>query len=318
MSTAGRDRPRADHAARAGLTPGRLLRLLRLPFLSVTLVGCAIGIGAASASGAAVSVPVALATIAFACLVHAGANVLNDHYDARNGSDAANLDRIAPFTGGSRLIQNGEIGTAAVGRIGAALLLAALPIGLWLAARDPWPLLPIGIAGVAIAWLYSAPPVALMCRGLGEPAIAVAWALVVAGAAVVQDARVWPATLPLATAFGLLVANVLFVNTFPDRAADTLAGKRTLVVRLGPSRAWRLYPWIAGIAHALTVVAVVAGVLPLAGLLALASAPLAWRAAHSLAGDGAHPARLAPAIKATIGTALVHGTLVATALFSVR
>jgi 1,4-dihydroxy-2-naphthoate octaprenyltransferase len=34
-------------------------------------------------------------------------NVVNDYYDHLNGTDAANVERIFPFTGGSRFIQNG-------------------------------------------------------------------------------------------------------------------------------------------------------------------------------------------------------------------
>ena len=40
--------------------------------------------------------------LALGLIVHAAVNVLNDYYDALNGSDAANTARVFPFTGGSR------------------------------------------------------------------------------------------------------------------------------------------------------------------------------------------------------------------------
>ena len=40
-------------------------------------------------------------------LLQAGVNVFNDYYDHDNGCDAANTERVFPFTGGSRFIQNG-------------------------------------------------------------------------------------------------------------------------------------------------------------------------------------------------------------------
>ena len=47
-----------------------------------------------------------------ALVAHAGANVLNDYFDARNGADDANQQGLFPFTGGSRLIQNGAVSVA--------------------------------------------------------------------------------------------------------------------------------------------------------------------------------------------------------------
>ena len=46
-----------------------------------------------------------LGLAAIAC-VHAAGNVLNDVNDDRGGTDRVNEDRIFPFTGGSRFIQN--------------------------------------------------------------------------------------------------------------------------------------------------------------------------------------------------------------------
>ena len=43
-------------------------------------------------------VPRALATLLLALVAHAGANVLNDYFDARNGADAANDQGLFPFT----------------------------------------------------------------------------------------------------------------------------------------------------------------------------------------------------------------------------
>lgn len=51
----------------------------------------------------------ALLTIFAIILIHSSANVLNDYFDAKNGSDDANTARIYPFTGGSRFIQNGVL-----------------------------------------------------------------------------------------------------------------------------------------------------------------------------------------------------------------
>ncbi|MFZ3219991.1 MAG: prenyltransferase, partial [Rhodoferax sp.] len=158
----------------------------RPAFLSVTLAGALIGLGTAHADGLAINLAKALLTVLFALMAHAGANVVNDYYDALNGTDAANQQRLFPFTGGSRFIQNGVLSLRATRLFGYTLLAAVIPAGLWLTAHSASGLLLIGLAGLLIAWAYSAPPLQLMARGVGELAIVGGWLLVVLGTDFVQ------------------------------------------------------------------------------------------------------------------------------------
>ncbi len=294
----------------------RYVAATRPAFLSVTLVGCLLGLASAHAGGIALDPAIALITVFFALVAHAGINVLNDYYDALNGSDAANTERRYPFTGGSRFIQNGLISVSATGIFGYALLMAVVPAGLWLTSYSAPGLLWIGLAGLAVGWAYSAPPFRLMSRGLGEAAVACGWLIVVLGADYVQrGAFAW---LPLVAGlpYALHVANLLYINQFPDVKADAGAGKRNLVVRLGPGRARWLYPAIAAAAYLWLIGAVLAGVLPALALVALTAAFPAFSAARVLARNALRPAALDPAIRATIGAALMHGALLAAALFA--
>jgi len=164
--------PAAEPTLAAYRNPlARYFAATRPAFLGVTLVGCLLGVAAAAADGVALDALTAFLTLAFALVAHAGINVLNDYYDALNGSDAANAERRFPYTGGSRFIQNGVLSVRATGVFGYALLAAVVPAGLWLAQRSAPGLLWIGLAGLAIGWAYSAPPFKLMSRGLGEAAV---------------------------------------------------------------------------------------------------------------------------------------------------
>ncbi len=102
-------------------------------------------------------------------LIHAGANVLNDGCDNLNGCDAANTGRIHPFTGGSRFIQNGVLTGDHNFKLGGALLLAGSALGLWVLALSGPGLLVVGLIGVVLS---IAPP-CLVCRGLGDPVVAI-------------------------------------------------------------------------------------------------------------------------------------------------
>ena len=157
-------------------------RMTRPGFLSITLVGCLLGFALAAACGCGFDVTLAVVTVVLALLAHAGANVLNDYHDARNGADAANAQGIFPFTGGSRLIQQGLVSEEDTHRWAWVLMGLVVLGGLWLSVRSGGGLVLIGLAGVLLAWAYSAPPLKLMSRGLGELSVAAAWWLVVVGA----------------------------------------------------------------------------------------------------------------------------------------
>jgi 1,4-dihydroxy-2-naphthoate octaprenyltransferase len=287
----------------------------RPAFLSVTLLGCVLGLASAYAGGTTLEPLSAFLTLVFALVAHAGINVLNDYYDALNGSDAANDERRFPYTGGSRFIQNGVLSLRATGVLGYALLAVEVPAGLWLTHRSGPGLIWIGVAGLAVGWAYSAPPLKLMSRGLGEAAVACGWLIVVLGADYVQRGAFSWTPVVAGLPYGLHVANLLFVNQFPDLKADTAAGKRNLVVRFGAQRARWIYPGIAAAAYLWLAGAVLAGALPALALVALASALPAFIASRTLARRARQPALLDPAIRATIGAAMLHGTLLAAALF---
>jgi 1,4-dihydroxy-2-naphthoate polyprenyltransferase len=294
----------------------RYVLATRPPFLSVTLFACLIGLGSAHASGVTIIWATALAAIVFALLAHAGVNVLNDYYDALNGSDAINTDRVFPFTGGSRFIQNGVLSKAATARFGAALLMLVVIAGLWLASRSGPGLLAIGLAGLIIGWAYSAPPLKLNSRGLGEPAVATGFTLIVLGSDYVQRHAFALAPLIAAGSYALLVTNILYLNQFPDRAADAAAGKRHWVVRLAPRQARWVYVVIGVGAYGWLIGAVLTGQLPARALLALLAAVPSALAARELLRHAAQPHALAPAIRKTIAAAALHGVLLAGALFS--
>jgi 1,4-dihydroxy-2-naphthoate polyprenyltransferase len=290
--------------------PSLLLRMTRPGFLSLTAVACVLGF---ASGGAWSDVRIAHASAAFvlALVMHAAANVLNDYEDARNGADEANTAGIFPFTGGSRLIQQGIVTIEQTRALGLTLLAIGVAGGIVLAWFTGTALLVIGLVGVLLAWSYSAPPLKLMSRSLGELAVGAAWGLVVLGAAYVAHGSISAGAGSVATGFALLAANILLVNEIPDASADAAVGKRTSVVLVGAAGAARVYAALALITQAWLIAAVVLGVAPRGALGGLASAPFAFAACVLVVRHAAQPDRLAPAIKLTIVTALAYGLGVA-------
>ena len=290
--------------------------MTRPAFLPVTAVACLLGLSTAAACSGGLKLPRAVATVLLALMAHAGANVLNDYCDARNGADAANRDGLFPFTGGSRLIQRGAVSVADTGRWAAFLLLALVPLGLWLAVISGPGLLAVGATGLLLAWAYSAPPLALMSRGLGEAAVALAWWLMVIGADYTQRGHFSVITATTAVSLALLLANILLINGFPDAAADAAVGKRTLVVRLGPVPAAGMYLGLVLLAHGWLAVSVGLLITPQAALWGLVSLPVSLAAAALLWRHATEPQRLRPALALTVAAANLHGLAMAAGLAS--
>jgi len=292
----------------------RYLLATRPAFLSITLAGCLLGFATALAGGVPFSWMLAIVTLLLALLAHAGINVLNDYCDHLNGTDERNTRRIYPFTGGSRFIQNGVLTPSQVLGLAIVLFVLTMAGGLWLLGMSGMGLFWIGLAGLAIGWAYSAPPLQLNSRGLGELCVASGFLLIVAGADYVQRggfaALPWLVALP----YALLVTNILFINQFPDRDADLASGKLHWVARLQPEIAARGYGLILLLAGFALLFSIVNGTLPRAGvvgLFALLPALLAWRQLQRLA---VTPEHLAPAIRLTLLAAHLLPLLLAATL----
>ncbi|MCB1865448.1 MAG: prenyltransferase [Chromatiales bacterium] len=301
--------------AALGHSPLRYLVATRPGFLAVSAVPVALGAAAAHFAGASLEAGVVAATGIGALLVHAGVNVLNDFYDDRSGGDALNAERVFPFTGGSRVIQNGVLSGAAMARFGMTLLALGAAIGFALLARGGWPLAALGALGLWLGWAYSAPPFSLAARGLGEPAVAIGFGLLIpVGTWLAQGLPFHALPLIAGGPFALLVAAVLYINQFPDFRADSAVGKRNWVVRLGRKRAVIGYYLLVVLAYGALVTAIALRWLPAAALAAAAPAALHYAAARTLARNYERPQGLVPAIRLTIAGTIVHGALLATAL----
>lgn len=292
----------------------RYFAATRPAFLTASLMAAVIGLAVSWHAGIAFSVPLALVTLLFALLAHAGVNVLNDYYDALNGTDAQNTERIFPFTGGSRFIQNGVLTLAQTRNYGFALLLGVVFAGLWLMANSAPQLLYVGIAGLFIGWAYSAPPFRLNSRGMGELCVAAGFLAITVGTDFVQRKDFALAPFVAGLSYALLVTNLLYINQFPDRTADTAAGKLHWVARLEIQHARWGYVLIVALSYVWLLVSVVLGWLPLWVLVAFFALPLSVKAARLLLRHAAQPQQLGDAIKLTIAAMMAHGALLSLAL----
>jgi 1,4-dihydroxy-2-naphthoate polyprenyltransferase len=176
-----------------------------------------------------------IAALVAMLLLHGGANVLNDVCDFRKG-----LDReVLPVSGAvvRGLLSPGEALRGALVLFGAGSLL-----GLFLAWMSGWSILLIGLIGVAVGVLYSATPLGLKYRALGDLAVFLNFGLLGSlGAWTIQAGR--PAWLPVfwALPFSLLVVGILHANNWRDIRGDKAGGCATVASLLGERRSEAYY-----------------------------------------------------------------------------
>ena len=246
----------------------------RLPFLSATFVPVLLGIAAAAYAGS-FDWWLALLTVVGAAAIHIGLNVANDVFDTLSGADDLNVNPTQ-YSGGSRVIQYGLVTLRQMSTISITAYVVGGAIGIYLViSRGSIELLAIGIAGVLLSVFYTAPPLRLVHRGLGELTTALGFGpIMVMGAYVVQTKELAWEPLVASIPVAIFVALILYVNEIPDRGADAAAGKRTLVVRWNDRLVTSAFLVAALAAFAVVAIGAITGVLPRPTLLALLALPL--------------------------------------------
>lgn len=227
-------------------------------------------------------------------------NASGDVIDFDSGADLAVApeDR-SPFSGGKRVLVDGLLSRDETWLIAAAGYALGAACGLAIVAwREP-AVLWLGIAGIACAFFYHAPPLRLSYRGLGEAAVGLCYGpLICAGTYLVQRGEVSTAVVGLSIPLGLLIAAFLWINEFPDYLADRAAGKRTWVVRLGRPRAARGFAALVAVAFAALAVLPLVGVPAGVWLGGIAAVPAVAAVRRALA----HPEDTAALIPAQVNT----------------
>jgi 1,4-dihydroxy-2-naphthoate octaprenyltransferase len=199
-------------------------------------------------------VPTFIAALLGALFIQVGTNLSNDYSDARRGADTE--DRLGPVrvTAGG-LVPPRQVLIATYVAFGLAVL-----AGVYLIATAGWELLAVGAASILAGVLYTGGPRPYGYEGLGEVFVFLFFGVVaVTGSYFAQVERLEWEAFVLAVPVGLLASAILVVNNTRDLETDRRAGKRTLAVRLGRTRARGLYaamvygafltaplPWLLG------------------------------------------------------------------------
>jgi 1,4-dihydroxy-2-naphthoate octaprenyltransferase len=213
-------------------------------------------------------------TLIGALLAHISVNVLNDYFDYRSGIDLA--AKRTPFSGGSGILPAGLLKAQQVYLFGLVSLIGVGAIGIYFTIEYGWKILPLGVAGMLVVYLYTThitrnPLLCAIAPGLGFGP------LMVVGTYFTQTGE-YSVTAGLASLVpGFLVSNLLLLNQFPDVEADKVASRRHIPIAYGRRFSARVYAVLMAATYVSLAVAVGFRVLPLTALIGLLTLPLAVR-----------------------------------------
>jgi 1,4-dihydroxy-2-naphthoate octaprenyltransferase len=254
--------------SRVGRRAGAVWEVVRPFAYTASVIPVAAGGALAWVDGRFNLLPFALALIG-AVALHSGTNIVNEIYDVRQGIDTITSPRA------SHAILKGRIGERDAFRVAMLFFGLAVLVGLGLTVLRGWPIVALGLIGLAGGYFYTAPPFQYKFHALGVPLVFLLMGPLMTVGSYFAVTGTWSLTaLWLSLPIGLLVAAILHGNEWRDVSEDTRAGITTLSSRLGRDFAHYAYLAMTLGAYVTLGLAVVFGVLPPQVMIAVLSLPL--------------------------------------------
>ncbi|HLG62652.1 MAG TPA: 1,4-dihydroxy-2-naphthoate octaprenyltransferase [Ktedonosporobacter sp.] len=216
----------------------------------------------------------------FSCLfLQIGTNYFNEYFDHRYGLDHAGS------LGAMTVIFRHEMTAGQVLAGGITSFVIAALLGLVLIFQVGPAIILFGLAGMVIAYFYSARPFKFASRGLGDILVFIAMGFLMTwGSYYVQiphwSWRVIAASIPV----GFLVTAILNMNNVRDYQDDLAVNKKTLPVRFGLRFGQRFHAWLLRGSYIAVILFALLNVLPIYSIAALLTFPLAYRNIRAVLG----------------------------------
>ncbi|MBN1860902.1 MAG: prenyltransferase [Candidatus Thermoplasmatota archaeon] len=209
----------------------QIVKLARMPIVLAVIPIFLIGVLFAVRSGVDFSLVNFFWGFSILLIIEIAASFANDYYDY----EADKHNRQFGFSGGSGvLLEYPKLLPFAKWASVTMFILALILTGLFIVVAS-LPLWVLGYIGVAVffCWFYTAPPLRLVYRGLGEIPHLLAGIMFPGWGYLILTGTITSHLLIFAIPFGFLGLTVILNFEIPDREADIHGGKRNLVVMKG-------------------------------------------------------------------------------------
>jgi 1,4-dihydroxy-2-naphthoate polyprenyltransferase len=281
-------------------------RAVRIRFLLASVIAVTTGITVAYWRTGNIDPVNAFLTYVGVIFLHASVDLLNDYWDHKRGIDS--VTNRTKFSGGTGVLPEKLLTPRAVYRAGIIFLILGAAIGIYFVLIKGITVAIILGFAIAAIYFYST---TIVNVGLGELFVAIKGAMIVLGTYYVQAAVLDVAAALAGTVIGLLSATVLYVNAFPDYAADKSGGRRTLVIILGKQNAAGILPLFFVAAYGIILTVVIMGYANVYALASLVSAPLAVKASLQLRRNNEELNNVVAAMALTVMYSRVTGSIFA-------
>jgi 1,4-dihydroxy-2-naphthoate octaprenyltransferase len=290
-----------------------LLGPMRVPFLILAPACVLLGVASAFSSAAApLNAFYIVLTFIGGIAAHISVNALNEYFDFKSGLDLKT--QRTPFSGGSgSLPARPDMARAAL-LTGLIALGVAGVMGLFFVLVQGWGLLPLGLLGLLVIYMYTiwltrVPLLCLVAPGLGF------------GTLMVMGAHFALAGIYTVTAFVaslvpfFLVSNLLLLNQFPDVEADQSIGRKHYPIIAGRKASSFIYTAFNAAAYLTILLGVIFKVLPVWSLLGLLTLVLAVPASLGAIRNANDLQKLGPSMGQNVLINILTPVLVAIGLF---
>jgi len=206
----------------------------------------------------------AVATLGIIC-AHMANNLMNDLWDLQVGTDDEQYPRALyaphPVLSGMTTRRGLAVRAVVVNLIDLAILVV-------LVIERGWPILGFALGGFLLSVAYTAPPLRLKKRGLGEPTVLVVWGPLMVGGTYYATAGSVSWEIVLASVpYALLCTAVLMGKHIDKIPWDEPDGTRTLPVILGELRARTLTKMMMASFYPLIALLIALGTMPILSVL---------------------------------------------------
>lgn len=234
-------------------------------------------------------------------LNHLGLNLVDDVLDYRHAVDLKKGDEKNFFAGGSGVLPEGLLKDTQMLKAAGLFFTITSAIGIYLTYACGWPVLVLGLFGMASSIFYTTPPIRFGYRGFGELGLLINFGpVIVMGAYFVQAQMFALEPLIASLVLGFMMWSMIIINEIPDYETDRRGGKWNLVARFGKKTGVMLYGIGLGVAYGILIIAALAQTLSPFVLLGLISLPFAVKSFTVMGRHLNDPLAMAPANLAMI------------------
>jgi 1,4-dihydroxy-2-naphthoate polyprenyltransferase len=250
-----------------------------------------------------------LAMLAASLLIQAATNMFNEYYDFKRGLDTEDSVGI-----GGAIVREGikpkTVLNLAFGLYGVSVLL-----GFYICMNTSWWIAAIGLASMAVGYLYTGGPLPIAYTPFGELFAGFFMGmLIILISFYIQAGTVTATSVLVSFPILILVGAILLANNIRDLDGDKEFGRKTLAILLGKKGAIKLLAGMFIVSYAWVFILIAMNIITPWLAIVVLSAPKAIKATKGFIGKTL-PMQMMPAMKATAQTNTIFGFLLSVGLF---